>query len=119
MGELIVKFVPHEMNIKVAVCVGVLALGSSQISSCPKTALSVASNVSAFSVSNSTTSEDEDPSTNTLLNSSLEKSPKIMDPAWKDFLVNGFLILPLYSLLSVLLILGVVREVTVRKHLKP
>ena len=113
-----VKSVPREMNIKVAVCVGLLALGSSQTSRYSKTTLSVAPNVSAitFSLSNSTTpdSEDENPPTTTLLNCSLDNSPNMPDPVWKDFLVNGFLVLPLFSLLSVLLILGVVREVTVR-----
>ena len=101
-----VKFVPHEMSIKVAVCVGLLALSSSQTSSYPKTI--------TFNLSNSTTPEDEELSTTTLLNTSLDKSTNMLDPVWKDFLVNGFLVLPLFSLLSILLILGVVREVTVR-----
>ena len=94
------------MSIKVAVCVGLLALSSSQTSSYPKTI--------TFNLSNSTTPEDEDLSTTTLLNTSLDKSTNMLDPVWKDFLVNGFLVLPLFSLLSILLILGVVREVTVR-----
>ena len=105
-------------NAKVAVCVGLLALGSSQISSHSKTApaLSGAQNVSTmtFSLSNTTTPEDEDPSTIPLMNNSLDQSSNMLDPVWKDFLVNGFLVLPVYSFLSVLLILGVVREVTVR-----
>ena len=68
-----------------------------------------------FSLNNTSNLEDEeDPSSINPLSRSLEKCSNKADPVWEDFLVNGFLILPLFSLLSVLLLLGVVREVTVR-----
>ena len=96
-----------------SVCVGFLAVGSSQISGHYRPATN-AQNLSDYtSLFNTSTPKDEDPSTINLLNSSKEA-----DPVWRHFLVNGFLILPLFSLASLLLILAVVRQVTVRTYSK-
>ena len=87
-----------------------LAVNSSQITICSKRGDQILSNIS---LSNTSIPDYEEES---LLTSTSDMSTKDPSSKWNFLLVKGFLILPLNMFLNILLILGITREVTVRKR---
>ena len=87
-----------------------LAANSSQITICSKRGDQILSNVS---LSNTSIPDYEEES---LLTSTSDMTTKDPGSKWNFLLVKGFLILPLIMFLNILLILGITREVTVRKR---
>ena len=93
-----------------AVFLCLLAVNSSQITICSKRGDQILSNIS---LSNTSIPDYEEES---LLTSTSDMSTKDPGSKWNFLLVKGFLILPLNMFLNILLILGITREVTVRKR---
>ena len=93
-----------------AVFLCLLAVNSSQITICSKRGDQILSNVSLSNTSIPIYEEES------LLTSTSDMSTKDPGSKWNFLLVKGFLILPLNMFLNILLILGITREVTVRKR---
>ena len=93
-----------------AVFLCLLAVNSSQITICSKRGDQILSNIS---LSNTSIPDYEEES---LLTSTSDMSTKDPGSKWNFLLVKGFLILSLNMFLNILLILGITREVTVRKR---